>query len=847
MADSETETEMNVAEEAANGTVWPDAEEFVAEHYGLAGEVTPKWGGESPSFFIGYEEVTCRLDFGESAEELRRFRHEHDILHHLRAVLGRVDAPEVLASQQGPELIALDGSAAEGDQPFARLYAHPPGNPMPEPESLGSSELQRLGTFAAQLIRDLTAAGERTTQEEPVVPLLVSDDLRQAGPQVVQYLRQLPDSSVRDPIARMAVLALRKVQPLGETLRAQLIHHHPVGESLVGLNSEAGWVPTGFCDPESLGEGWVVAALAAIWAESLGAGNGTVEDLLPAASAFHAELPLNDAELTALWPLTLAYIALKRSQMELYQDDIEEARLQQIRRQFELAANADAALVEAALREVVGWPQPEAPEFQPLLPDVDLDQLRLVDLSASSPLFAEGNWADAEADWRILARVAWDTKMGATRFGEYRLSRGDYASATSENLALHVDICLPAEATVAAPFGGTIQQVNGPLVLSGKDATLYLEGVETVLAEGTMVFAGDRLGSVAGEEGSVGGLRIRLARDATIDPPLFASAATEGRWRRLVLSPSLILGVNVDAPTETENGYVRGWKEHVFDTKGQRYLDLTGAPGLLGFGNPELAEAAYKQWLMLGGTPATSIEHEYQAALLQDMPGHLDTVLALTDEMLAMDIARQLSERLFDKEGGAIIADERLTGFWRNGKTCWGFEQDEQVPDIVVTGSPVSQERLAAVILSRTALPEGLELPQPDASVVACRMGLTVLDALEDTKLREQANHMAELLVRRVTEISDKNRALSGITGSGLGIELQLSDVTATELAEALRKRAVLTSSIAAADRLTIMAPLCISEASIEFFVTQLEACLPQVQNQAEETQPAPFSTEDLA
>lgn len=835
MAESETESEVSVAEDAANAPLWPEADEFVAEHYGLAGEVTPRWSGDSPSYFIGYEEVTCRLDFGASAEELRRFHHEHDILHHLRAVLGRIDAPEVLASQQGPELISLDGSAAEGDQPFARLFAHPPGSPMPEPGKLTPVELGRLGTFAAQLIRDLAAVGEREPQEEPTVPLLAADDLRQAGPQVVQYLRQLTDPSVRDPIARMAVMALKKVQPLGENLRIQLIHHHPVGESLVGLTSESGWVPTGFCDPDSLGEGWVVSALAALWAESIGAGAGTVDDLLPAAAAFHAELPLTDAELTALWPLTLAHVALKRSQMELYQEDIEDARLQQIRAQFELAANIDPALMEAAVREAVGWPEPAAPEFLPLLPDIDLSQLRLVDLSANSPLFAEGNWSDAEADWRILARVAWDTKMGATRFGEYRLSRGDYAPATSENLALHVDICLPAEATIAAPFGGTIQQVGGPLVLSGKDATLYLEGVETVLAEGTMVFAGDRLGSVSGAEGSVGGLRIRLAREAGIDPPLFASAETEGRWRRLVLSPSLILGVSVDAPAQTDPGYVRGWKEHIFDARGNRYLDLTGAPGLLGFGNPQMAEAAYRQWLMLGGTPATSIESEYQAAILQDMPGHLDTVLALTDEAQAIDIARQLGSRLFDKDGGAIIADERLTGFWRNGSTCWGFEQHEELPDIVVTGSPVSQERLAAVILSRSVLPEGLELPQPDASVVACRMGLTVLDALEEPERRDHAALMASLLERRLAEVSQKYPALTGVEGKGLGLELQLSDVTAQALAEALRQRAVLTSAPSTADRLTIIAPLCISEESVKFFIAQLEACLPQAQSHTDD------------
>lgn len=834
MADAEYETSPEAMTDGEQSAYWPEADEFVAEHYGLAGEVLPV-DIDPPRFFIRYEEVTCRLDFGEEQQLFERFKIEHELLHRLRGETGRIGAPEPLAAQQGADLISLDGSLAEGDQAFARLFAFPPGEPMPDLAELSDLEIGRIGTFAAQLSRDLVAISDLEGHATQTSQLIVDQDLRQVGPQVVHCLRNLTEPAVRDPIARATVTALRQVQPLGEQLRVQLIHHRPIGDNLVGLPGEAGWVPTGFTSPELLGSGWVVASLAGVCAEILQRGTGGASSVLPAIKAFHAELPLTEAELTALWPLVVATVARERAQHELASKDVSASpKLQESRTGFEKTADVEPGVMHAAILQAVEWPLPETAEFLPLLPELDLQDLRLVDLSATSPLFVDGNWNDPEIDWRLLARIAWETKMGATRFGEYRLSRGS-ADADARNVALHIDICLPAGATVAAPFGGTVKQTSGPLILSGKDATLYLEGVETVLAEGTMLFAGDRLGSVGGPEGSVGGLRIRLARSPDVDPPLFCSGNELGLWKRLVLSPSMVLGLNVDAPDVAGEGYVRGWNEYLFDSFGHRRIDLTGSAGILGYGHGVLAEAAYRQWLTLGGTVGTSLEAEYQAALLQDMPGHLDTVLALTDETQAMEIARQLADKLFDDPDAVLIADERQSGFWRNGKNAWSFQTAEQTPDIVITGSPVPQERLAAVIISRSVLPDGLELPQPDATAVACRMGLAVLDALDDAALRREASNAADLLWTRLEELSNRNPALIGIEGSGLDLRLKLSGLDATEVANLLQGLGVLVSPPTASDAISVVAPLTLSEGAVAEFVEALAACLPAVESGQDE------------
>lgn len=829
MAEPEYETNPDASSDVAQSEYWPEADEFVAEHYGLAGETTAA-DSEPPRYFIQYEEVTCRLDFGEDHSLFERFKVEHELLHRMRTETGRVGAPEPLAAQQGSDLINLDGSMAEGEQAFARLFAFPPGEPMPGLEQLSEKDIARIGTFAGQLLRDLVAVTELEGQDAQFSSLLVEKDLRQVGPQVVHCLRNLSDPAIRDPIARATVTALRQVQPLGEQLRVQLIHHRPAGDSLTGVPGDDGWIPTGFTDPDLLGTGWIVAALAGLCAAILQKGAATALSTLPAIKAFHDELPLTEVEVSVLWPLVVASLSRDRAELELrLGDQPANDALLASRSGFEKATSIEPAVMHAAILEAIDWPLPDEPEFLPLLPELDLKDLRLVDLSPTSPLFADGNWNDPEVDWRLLARIAWDTKMGATRFGEYRLSRGS-TDPNSQNVALHIDFCLPAGATITAPFGGTVKQTGGPLVLSGKDATLYLEGVETVLAEGTMLFAGDRIGSVGGPEGSVGGLRIRLSRSPDVDPPLFTSGAEFGLWKRLVLSPSLVLGLNVDAPSVEKSGYVRGWHEFLFDNRGRHWIDLTGAPGILGFGNGDIAEAAYRQWLTLGGAAGTNLELEYQAALLQDMPGHLDTVLALTDETQAMEIARQLAGKLFEEPDAVLIADERHSGFWRNGSHVWEFEKSEQRPDIVVTGSPVPQERLAAVVVSRSVLPEGLELPQPDATAVACRMGLAVMDALDNAALRQSAALAGKILLEHLEELSRRNPALTGIEGSGLNLRLQLSGVDAADVSMLLQDLGVLVPPPSSSGTIAVIAPLSISEQSVIAFVEALAACLPAIE-----------------
>ncbi|MDO1584820.1 aminotransferase class III-fold pyridoxal phosphate-dependent enzyme [Rhizobium oryzicola] len=811
----------------------------LAEHYGLSAELTPV-ASQAESYLIDDGHLRYRLDIanGEGAE---RFHVETELLRKLGPNPDAPDTPEPIPTQGG-DFVAPYGVDAQ-----MRLLALPPGKPLSASQALSPSRMRKLGKFLARLTTSLTEAGA------DLPALTVDDDIRQAGPRVVSLLKSVMDHAVRDPIAKAMVAALKKVQLLAEDLRVQPIYHRPFGDNLLWRGSGRTLEPAAITAPEAIGDGWVVGMLAAVLADVTRHGNGDVFALLPLVTAFHDEMPLLEQELKALWPLTIACAGLTCADAErrhlLGELEEDPLALVEARRVFSIVTDMAPVLMEAAILDAVNWPEEPAPALERLLPDLPTADIRLTDLSVTSPLFSQGNWDNPEIDWRLLARTAWDTRMGVTRYGEYRLSR-NIAAAKGEptNFALHVDLCVPAGALTVAPFGGMIRHTDGPIILSGKEATLHIEGLETTHPDGTALFAGDALGVVGGAEGSVGGLRIRLCRDPDLDPPLFAPPRLVGAWKRLSLSPSPLLGVDVDAPPVLTMAAVRGWKEFLFDANGSRFLDLTGAAGVVGHGHPALAEAAYHQWMLLNDHNASDAETEYGMALLATMPHGLDRIIALTTEDEALDLARQWAENAGADEGPLRIADERLNGFGATGHGLWHFETDEQSPDIVVTPSPVPGEPLSAVIVRTTA--GGRHLANDSRSrapsSVTCRLGLAVLGLLEDDALVQVAGSRAARLQQGLEDITSRFPALRHVEGKGLNVDLGVTGCDPLHLAKDLAEQGILVPAPAAPDRISLRMPLCIGQQSLEELLAGLELAFQHATHQSPPDATLELQAQDL-
>ncbi len=821
-------------------------EQILREHYGLSGHARPI-EGEPQAYVVDNGHMRYRLDMRETAGAADLLL-EAKVLRHLSRKTNAPDTPEPVLTQDGLDVVTL----AQENGVTARLVTIREGTALPNVHKLDAADMAGIGRLAGEMAKSLADF------DEPGLERSVDADLRHAGPVVLRLLSDVSDHAVRDPIAKVLVAALRQVQPLGPMLRIQPVHHDLTLATMTGrMTDEGRWRADGITDVGGVVRGWLVAGLAVTCADLIAHGGDDLFDILPAIRAFNDTYPLSEPELRALWPLIVARASVLAAQAEhdaiagaTSLNEGEDSSVDAAatadhagRKVFAVVTGVHPALMEAAILDATDFdadhPAVLSDDICRLLPEIDIDQIRLVDLGIDSPLLIDGNWTDPEIDWRLLARVSWETHMGATRYGEYRLSRSiGVNGGEADNYALHVDICVPAGSVVVAPFGGMLKEVGQQLVLVGRDATLYLEGLVCPLAEGMALFAEDAIGSVAGAEGSIGGLRIRLCRSAEIVPPLFTTPSRAGAWRRLCPSPSQLLGIDIDAPAPKRGEAVRGWQAHVFDGIGHRVADFSAAGGIVGHGHATLAEAAYRQWSLLSGRGVSAPEQKFREELLKTLPQGLDVIAAIGSEDEMMALAQGLlpdeddEPGFFDREEGKTdaagptlkIADERQSGFGRSGHHFWQFEGQDTVPDIVVTGSILPGKPLAALV-TRSELATILGArPVSDINSVDYAVAAAALGVIRDDDLQANARLIGDHL-RAALEKVAANHGIE-VEGEGLAIDLVFSESHAQTVATALLARGFMTPDIDDPDRLALRPPLCLDRNCADELFTALSDIL---------------------
>lgn len=111
--------------------------------------------------------------------------------------------------------------------------------------------------------------------------------------------------------------------------------------------------------------------------------------------------------------------------------------------------------------------------------------------------------------------------------------------------------------------------------------------------------------------------------------------------------------------------------------------------------------------------------------------------------------------------GGLCIADEVQTGLGRMGTSCWAFEDQHVVPDIVVMGKPLGNGHpIGAVATTRSvaeAFDNGMEYFSTfGGNTVSCAVGIAVLDVLRDEGLQEHARQVGERLLAGLTPMIER-------------------------------------------------------------------------------------------
>ncbi|MDC6352364.1 aminotransferase class III-fold pyridoxal phosphate-dependent enzyme [Zeaxanthinibacter sp. PT1] len=156
--------------------------------------------------------------------------------------------------------------------------------------------------------------------------------------------------------------------------------------------------------------------------------------------------------------------------------------------------------------------------------------------------------------------------------------------------------------------------------------------------------------------------------------------------------------------------------------------------------------------------------------------------------------------------GGLCISDEVQVGLGRMGKSFWGFQLHDVVPDIVTMGKPLGNGHpLAVVACTREvadAFANGMEFFNTfGGNPVSCAIGAEVLKVVKREGLQKNALEVGEYLKTELHKLAGNHPIIGDVRGQGLflGIELVTTDLRplpeqATYLVNRMKEHGILMS-----------------------------------------------------
>ncbi len=139
--------------------------------------------------------------------------------------------------------------------------------------------------------------------------------------------------------------------------------------------------------------------------------------------------------------------------------------------------------------------------------------------------------------------------------------------------------------------------------------------------------------------------------------------------------------------------------------------------------------------------------------------------------------------------GGLCISDEVQTGCGRMGKTFWGFQLHDVVPDIVTIGKPIGNGHPIAVVACTQEVADkfanGMEYFNTfGGNPVSCAIGTEVLRVVKRENLQQNALEVGEYLKTELRELSKEFQIIGDVRGQGLFLGIELVDANLNPLAE---------------------------------------------------------------
>ncbi|CAG9838789.1 unnamed protein product [Diabrotica balteata] len=195
-------------------------------------------------------------------------------------------------------------------------------------------------------------------------------------------------------------------------------------------------------------------------------------------------------------------------------------------------------------------------------------------------------------------------------------------------------------------------------------------------------------------------------------------------------------------------------------------------------------------------------------------------------------------------QGGLYVADEVQSGFGRTGDYFWGFESHGIVPDIVTMAKGIGNGYpLAAVATTKeiaAALTKATHFNTFGGNPVACAVGISVLEIIEEEKLQENCKIVGTPLLLGLEKLKSKFSVIGDVRGKGLMIGVEL--VEDRESKKPLDPKKVMTFWEKCLDLgliigkgglhgniLRIKPPMCVTKEDAQFTLEVIEVALKDV------------------
>ena len=455
------------------------AEELARTRFGIEGRAVELGSQQDANFRIDADGEAFVLKVSNPAFGAEDLDAQDRAAAHVAALEPGIQVPEPVPGLDGSTLQPVD---LGGESTTARLVRYVDGRMLSESHYLAPPIVAALGELAGRTARALATFDGTLPQRE------LQWDLRYAEEVVTRLSSYVALPERAEAVQRAAAEAGRVLAPVADQLPVQPIHGDLTDDNVVAVTDGDGRLhPVGVIDFGDLTRSWAVGELAVTLSSVLATAGEDLSRLLPAVRAFDRVRSLSDAELAALWPLTVlraaSLMVSGQHQASIDSDnDYATKNLDREWRIFEVATSVPLAVGTALLRSAV---RPAVEATRVAGARLIEAPARELDLSTTSDVLDGGAFLGDDAERRLLGAVAVGRDVVRTRYLEPRLTRTALNSLTPPaTVALGIDLHAAEPLELHAPWAGTVRREGDAVALVGAELTLWLDGDLDEPAEG---------------------------------------------------------------------------------------------------------------------------------------------------------------------------------------------------------------------------------------------------------------------------------------------------------------------------------------------------------------------------